>query len=183
MTEENEPNRETEASCSEAKECSLEAQMKQLDEELRECKDKYLRLLAEAENTRKRMQKEKQEMMRFSTENVIADFLTPMDNLENALKFTQGLSPETLNWVKGFEMILAQFHDVLSTHGVSAFHTMGSVFDPHMHEAVEVEETDASPEGTVVHEYVKGYKSPVRTIRPARVKVAKASTKNEENPT
>ena len=56
-----------------------------LEKELKESKDKYLRLLAETENARKRMQKEKTEMMRFCVENVILEFLTPMDNLENAL--------------------------------------------------------------------------------------------------
>ncbi len=136
-------------------------------------KDKYMRLLAEMENTRKRLQKEKQEMMRFAVENVIAEFITPMDNLENALRFTQNMSQETLNWARGFEMILGQFKDILHNHDVSAFHSVGGHFDPHMHEAVEVEETADSTEGTILHEYVKGYKSGQRTLRPARVKVAK----------
>ena len=142
-------------------------------QELQECKDKYLRLLAETENTRKRLQKEKQEMMRFSTENIISEFLTPMDSLENALKFTQNMSQETLNWSRGFEMILGQFKEVLHSHGVMPFHSEGHPFDPHMHEAVEIEESEDCVDGTVIQEYIKGYKSGERTIRPARVKVAK----------
>jgi molecular chaperone GrpE len=152
-----------------------------IQRELQECKDKYLRLLAEAENTRKRLQKEKQDMMRFAIENVIAEFLTPMDNLENALKFTQNMSQETLNWARGFEMILGQFKDILNNHGISSFHSEGSPFDPHMHEAVEIEETDSCEEGTVLHEYMKGYKSGHRTIRPARVKVAKKTTQSSQS--
>ncbi|MBS0628303.1 MAG: nucleotide exchange factor GrpE, partial [Verrucomicrobia bacterium] len=77
-----------------------------LQNELKECKDKYVRLLAESENTRKRLQKEKQDMIRFSMENVISDFLVPMDNLENALHFAEKASEETANWAKGFHMIL-----------------------------------------------------------------------------
>ena len=139
-----------------------------------EYKEKYLRLLAEIDNTRKRMQKEKQEMTRFAVENVISEILIPIDNLENALQSTQNMSAEVRNWAQGFLMILGQFNDVLSNHGVIAFHSEGSQFDPQMHFAIETEETDAKPDGTILKEYVKGYCSKDRTVRPARVKVAVA---------
>lgn len=145
-----------------------------LELEVKECHEKNLRLLAEMENSRKRLMKEKQEMTRFGIENVIADFLTPMDNLENALKFTHQMSEETRNWARGFEMILSQFKEVLTSHGISSFESVGKAFDPHMHEAVEMEETTNAPEGQILEEFVKGYKSAQRTLRPARVKVAKA---------
>jgi molecular chaperone GrpE len=135
-------------------------------------RDKYLRLLAEIDNTRKRMQKEKQEMTRFAVENAIGEILGPIDNLENALQFTEHLSSEMRNWAQGFTMILGQFKDVLANHGVTAFHSEGAQFDPTLHYAIETEETDAKPEGTILKEYVKGYRSGDRTIRPARVKVA-----------
>ena len=151
-----------------------EDRLSQLESEVKECHEKNLRLFAEMENSRKRLIKEKQDMTRFGIENVISDFLTPMDNLENALKFAQQMSEETRNWARGFEMILSQFKDVLSDHGISSFDSVGSSFDPHMHEAVEVEETDKAPEGQVLQEFIKGYKSAQRTLRPARVKVAKA---------
>lgn len=159
-----------------------ENKVKTLEEELKEYKDKYLRLLAEMENTRKRMQKEKQETSRFSVENVISEFLSPLDNFENALGFAENMSGEVRNWALGFNMILNQFKEVLNSHGVSAFKSEGTPFDPHKHEAVETEETDKAPEGTVLQEFVRGYKSGDRTIRPARVKVAKAPIqKNQEN--
>lgn len=144
-----------------------------VEEELKEYKDKYLRLLAENENTRKRMQKEKQEMTRFAVENVIADFLLPLDNLENALGFTEQMSEDTRNWAMGFQMILTQFKDVLNQNGVTPFKSVGEQFDPHRHEAVETEETQDHPAGTVIHEFVRGYKCGDRIVRPARVKVAK----------
>jgi molecular chaperone GrpE len=142
------------------------------EDELKEYKEKYLRLLADVDNTRKRMQKEKQEMTRFAVENVIAEILGPIDNLENALQFTQQMSEEVRNWAQGFLMILGQFKDVLSNHGVTAFHSEGSKFDPHLHYAIETEETSEKPDGTILKEYVKGYRSGERTVRPARVKVA-----------
>lgn len=154
-------------------------QVKTQDEELKEYKDKYLRLLAEMENMRKRMQKEKQEMNRFSVENVLSEILGPIDNLENALKFTENLSPEMRNWAQGFTMILGQFKDVLSDNGVVPFRSEGTFFDPHMHHAIETEETDEVPPGTIMKEFVKGYKSGDRTVRPSQVKVAKAPDKNK----
>lgn len=145
-----------------------------IEEELKEVKDKYLRLLADMDNMRKRMQKEKLEGSRFAIESAIAEFLDPIDNLENALNFAQGHSDETRNWALGFQMILAQFKEVLHRHNVISFHSEGASFDPHLHEAVEIEETTQYPEGKIIKEFVRGYKSGDRTLRPARVKVAKA---------
>lgn len=150
-------------------------------EEEESFKDKYFRLLAEMDNARKRLQKEKQETTRFAIENVIADILTPIDMLENALGFTQQMSEDTRNWAKGFEMILAQFKEVLSSHNVSSFHSKGEFFDPYKHEAVEIEETENHPEGMILQEFLKGYTCGNRVLRPARVKVAKTPKKNELN--
>jgi len=155
----------------------------QLEQEVKECHEKHLRLLAEMENSRKRLLKEKLEMTRFGIENVIADFLAPIDNLENALKFAQQMSEETRNWARGFEMILGQLKEALSGHGVTSFDSVGASFDPHMHEAVEIEETTDFPEGQVLQEFVRGYKSTQRILRPARVKVAKAPSNNKEETT
>ncbi len=153
---------------------------KTVESELQEYKDKYLRLLAESENTRKRLQKEKVDMMRFSTENAILEFLSPIDNFEMALSFTSQMSDETANWAKGFQMILGQFKEALSNNGITPFHATGTLFDPHLHEAVETEESDLIQEGEILQEYSKGYKSAHRTIRPARVKVAKKPKAQEE---
>jgi molecular chaperone GrpE len=138
-------------------------------------KDKYLRALAEMENMRKRVQKEKQEMARFGIENAIGEFLPAIDNFENALRFAENAAGEVKTWAIGFEMILSQFKEVLYNHGIVAFHSEGNIFDPQYHEAVEIVETLEHPDGTVIHEFTKGYKSAHRTIRPARVKVAKTT--------
>lgn len=142
-------------------------------EEVVDYKDKYLRLLADVENTRRRMQKEKQDMMRYAMDTVLSDILSPVDQLENALKFADQMSGEVKNWAMGFQMILNQFKEVLSSNGVTPFASEGEHFDPAKHEAVEMEETDAAPDGTILKEFVKGYKSGDRILRAARVKVAK----------
>jgi molecular chaperone GrpE len=147
-------------------------------------KDKYLRALAEAENMRKRMQKEKQDMLTFGIENAISEFLPAIDHFENALRASQNSSGEVKNWAIGFEMILSHFREVLHNHGIVSFHSAGNAFDPQFHEAVEIEETTTVPDNTVTQEFSKGYKSALRTVRPARVKVARhpavVPTANEE---
>src|ERR1700733_4995432 len=104
-------------------------------------KDKYLRLLAEIDNTRKRLQKEKQDMTRFAVENALEELLEPIDNMENALKFVETMSEEVRNWAIGFQMILGQFKEVLHTNGITPFSSEGMRFDPSRHHAIETEET------------------------------------------
>ncbi len=141
---------------------------------LQEYKDKYFRLLAESENARKRMQKEKQEVTKYATESIVVAFLNPIDHFEQALEFAKNSSDEVKNWAVGFEMILLQFKQVLSNQGISEYSSLGNIFDPHLHEAVEIETTDKQPPGTILQEFVRGYKMGDRMIRPAKVKVAKA---------
>jgi molecular chaperone GrpE len=156
-------------------------QIPTMENELKECKDKYLRLLAETENARKRLQKEKQESVRYAIDNILSEILDPVDNMENALKSTQNMSDEVKNWARGFQMILSQFKDVLAQNGVTEFHSKGETFDPHLHEAVETETTEEHPEGTILHEFVRGYKSGDRVLRPSRVKVAMPPSQNQSS--
>ncbi len=161
-----------EETCSNPETPSLQAQ-------LDEFKDKYLRALADGENARKRLAKEKQEMLRFGIDNAIGEFLPVIDNFETALRHADSASSEIKNWAFGFQMILAQFKEVLHNHGIVAFHSEGCQFDPSYHDAVEIAETGDVPEGTILQEFTKGYKSATRTIRPARVKVARAPRKTD----
>lgn len=149
-----------------------------LQQEASEYKDKYLRLLAEMENARKRMQRERQELSQLAMERVIVDFLHPLDNFENALKFADQASDEVKHWALGFQMLLDQFKEVLAQHGVSVLPAQGKEFDPHLHEAIELVESSDYPPGTIIDECGKGYRMGSRTIRPSRVKVAKAPDNN-----
>ncbi len=143
-------------------------------------KEKYFWLLAEMENARKRLQREKQDLMRFATEGLLIEILQPVETLENALSFAQQMPPETRNWAMGFEMILAQFKEIFSQHGIISFSSHGEQFDPYKHDAVEIEETTDYPAGIIIHEFVKGYKCGERILRPARVKVAKAPVEKSD---
>lgn len=155
----------------------LQENLQRAVQEAKEYRDKYYRALAESENARKRLQMEKEEKIAYAIDNMLSEFLAPLDNLDNALSFTENLSEELKNWAIGFKMISSQFKTVLENHGVLPFDSMGKQFDPHYHEAIEMIETDAHPENTVVAEIEKGYSHGKRILRVAKVKVAKKSIK------
>lgn len=159
------------------------AHIEQLRQEATEFKNKYLHALADSENARKRLQKDREEMIQYSMRNLIIDFLSPIDHMENALKYTEEASQEVKHWAAGFKMILNQFKDVLAGNGVKPMVSIGKPFDPHLHEAVEMVETEDYPPGVVVEEHVRGYLMSEKTLRPARVKVSKTpqSSTTEEN--
>lgn len=159
---------------------SSEEELQKLQQELKECQEKYLLMLAESENARKRMQKERQEMTKHAIEGVLTEFLHPIDSFEKALQFAESMSPEVKNWAVGFEMLLNQFKQILQQHGVHEYHSVGKSFDPHLHEAVEMVASTEYPPGVVIEEFVRGYKIGERPIRVARVKVAKAPEQNKE---
>lgn len=144
-----------------------------LKEEREEFKGKYLRLLADAENARRRLQKDRNDIIQYAINNLIADFLHPIDHMENALKFTGEASDEVKHWATGFQMILTQLKDVLANNGVKPIEAVGKVFDPHFHEAIEMVVTDEYEPGMVIEESTKGYMIADKVLRPSRVKVSK----------
>lgn len=154
-------------------------EIEQMREQARLSEEKYMRAIADNENRTKRMQKEKQEMMRFAVTNAITEFLPILDNFDKALGFKDQMSDEVKNWAMGFEMILTQLKDVVAGHGFRPFSAEG-MFDPHRHEAIEIEETDEYPDGTILQEFQRGYACHERIVMPAKVKVAKKPTKQEE---
>lgn len=149
--------------------------------ELDDYKNRLKYALAEMENMRKRLVHDKQEMIQFAVENVILDFLEPIDNLENALGFSDKMSEETRSWAVGFQMILAQFKNVLNRLGVTPLHCVGRTFDSNLHHAVETEQTDEAAPNTIIAELMKGYSHKGRTLRHAKVKVACAKS-SDNNP-
>ncbi|MEX1012652.1 MAG: nucleotide exchange factor GrpE [Waddliaceae bacterium] len=165
------------------KEVSIQQlELEQLRRDSEEYKHKYLSLLADTENARKRLNKEKKDLMQYATENLLLDILHPLDHLENALKFTEQASKEVQHWATGFQMILTNFKDVLRNNNIRPIDAEGKSFDPHYHEAIEVIETDEYEPGTIVEVTSKGYLIGEKTLRPAKVKVAKELQKmNKEN--
>ena len=166
----------------EAEESAGLDEVSKLKAELSDFKDKYFRSLAENENTRKRLQKEKVESQTYAIKDVILDFLQPLDHFEQALNASHNASDDVKHWAVGFRMILQQLKQVIQDNGVQPFDSVGELFDPHRHEAIETEESQTFPEGTVLQEFTRGYKMGMRIIRPAKVKVAVATNTNGSQP-
>lgn len=137
--------------------------------ELKDEKDKYLRLAAEYDNYRKRSQKERESIYADVRADTVLKILPVFDNLERALK--QETSDEAYR--RGVEMTMTQLKDILSKLGVSEITAApGTAFDPQLHEAVMHVEDDSKGEGEVVEEFQKGFKLGDKVIRFSVVKVA-----------
>lgn len=147
--------------------------------EVAEYKDKYLRVLAESENARKRLNKERDEWIKHASRGIIVEFLTPIDQLEGALKFAKNMSDEVKHWAIGFEMILNHFKEVLNSHGIHPMECAGKIFDPHLHHVTEMVETEEHPPGTIIKVLRPGYLSGDVVVRAADVVVAKCKS-NEQ---
>jgi molecular chaperone GrpE len=158
-----------------------EGELEKLQEELEQQQDKYVRLLAELDNSRKRFARDREESIKHAIADTVIGFLSPLDHLEKALHHANNAPDEVKNWAIGFQMILHQFKEALAEQDIVAFDAVGEPFDPHHHEAVEMIESDEHPPGTVVAEEVRGYRMGNRTIRPARVKVTKQTEEKEDD--
>lgn len=135
--------------------------------------DRILRLQAEFDNTRKRLEKDKQDFVKFANEGIISELLNILDDLERAVDLAQSKHQDLAAFLKGVEMILAHLYEMLKEHGIKPIEAQGKIFDPHYHEALMQTENKELPEHTVVEELQKGYLLNDRVIRTAKVKVSK----------
>lgn len=157
----------------------LRQQLEKKESEARENYDRFLRQVAELENFKKRMAREKGEAVRYANENLIKDLLPVLDNLERAVDHAKG-GGNGKPLVEGVEMVLKGFLDVLSKHGVTQILAKGALFDPERHEAIaQVESAEYEP-NTVVEEHHKGYYLLDRLLRPSLVSVAKTPETKEK---
>jgi molecular chaperone GrpE len=135
--------------------------------------DRLLRKTAEFDNFRKRVERDRKEMIDWAAADVIGDLLSIVDDFDRALDAPA--PPEAQSFKAGLELILRQLAELLKKRGVSTVEALGADFDPHLHQAVAYEEVPGAREGEVVGVMAKGYKLGDRLLRPALVKVAKAS--------
>jgi len=135
--------------------------------------DRLLRLQADFENTRKRLEREKQDFVKFANEGIILELLNILDDLERIVELAESKHEDLAGFLKGVEMILAHLYGMLKEHGVTPIEAQGKTFDPHYHEALMQTENKELPEHTIVEELQKGYLLNDRVIRTAKVKVSK----------
>jgi molecular chaperone GrpE len=147
-----------------------------LQRERDEYYDRWLRKTAEFDNYRKRVERERRELADQSVVNLLQELLLIVDDFDRALTVDSGDAGEGggAAYRKGVELIHAKLHDVLRKLGVNPIESLGSTFDPNVHQAVMQESSPDHREGTVIGELRKGYMLHDRLLRPAMVKVAKA---------
>ena len=135
--------------------------------------DRLLRKTAEFDNFRKRVERDRKEMIEWAAAEVLNDLLSVVDDFDRAL--AAPAPPEAQQFKAGLELINRQLGELLKKRGVTIVEALGADFDPHVHQAVAYEEVAGAREGEVVGVLAKGYKIGDRLLRPAMVKVAKVS--------
>lgn len=148
-----------------------------LEAQVADLKDQLLRALAEAENTRRRAEREHQDILRYGVTNLARDILAVADNLQRALdSVPEGARADNevvASLATGVELTAKEFMSALERHGVEKVEPLGELFDHNKHQAMfEVEDTE-QPAGTIVELLQPGYMLHDRLLRPAMVGVAK----------
>jgi molecular chaperone GrpE len=136
-------------------------------------KDRWLRAEAELQNYRRRVQREHEQTRRDAEDAVLRDLVTVLDDLERALS---SLTPEDAKapWAQGVALVAQRMRDTLARYAVEALDPVGQRFDPETQEAIlEVDAPAGAEPGTVVQVILRGYRRRERTLRPARVIVAR----------
>ena len=152
---------------------------KNLEEELLEYKQKYLYTLAELSNLGKQHEKEKKDLAKYFTQDFLLELL-PLYDIFTMVISNKNVTPEVAAYLKGFELVYAQFEQFLDRNGVSEIVTkLGEEYDPLLHNAIEIEEIEEGEQHKIVQIYQKGYKMHDRVLRPTSVKITKLKT-NEE---
>jgi molecular chaperone GrpE len=153
----------------------IEELKKKVEEKEKETKDHYDRLLrvaADFDNYKKRAAREKEEWVKFANEDLIKALLPFIDNLERAVNHAQKVK-DTGVLIEGVRLTIQQLLQALNKFGLTSFESVGKPFDPAMHEAMLVVETNKQEPNQVVEEFQKGYVLNDRLLRPATVSVSK----------
>ncbi len=161
----------------------IEELKKKLEEKEKEAKEYYDRLLREAadlENFKKRAAREKEEWTKFANEELIRAILPFIDNLERAVNHAEKVV-DTGVMIEGVRLTLKQLLQTLSRFGLVPFESVGKPFDPSIHEAMLVVESDQYQPNHVVEEFQKGYLLNDRLLRPATVSVSKLPQKEVQS--
>jgi molecular chaperone GrpE len=149
-----------------------ESELQKLKAERDSLVDRVARLQAEFENARKRGVREQQEYRDYALADALRSMLPVLDSFERALHVSEDEKSEIRN---GVELIYKQMMDAFAKLGLKPIPARGEMFDPHLHEAIEMVETRDFPDHQIIEELQRGYKLKDRLLRPAMVKVAQNS--------
>jgi molecular chaperone GrpE len=140
----------------------------ELESEIAGLQDRLLRCQAEFQNFRRRVEKERYDLSEYASMEAVRTLLPVLDDLERAL----GAECADAEYAKGMELIYQRFSEALKKLGLEPIVAQGQPFDPHLHHAVEMTETEEAPDQTVLAEFQRGYNFKGRPLRAAMVRVA-----------
>ena len=153
-----------------------------LEEELGQEKDRYLRLYAEFDNYKKRIAKDREELIKYGNESLLYELLPVIDNLEMAMKHSSNDTASATGGgglAQGVEITLKEFLRVIDKFGLSPIDASGKMFDPSLHHAMTQVERDDIDENMVVEEFRKGYMFREKVLRPSLVAVSKRTVRSD----
>lgn len=161
-------------------EISTEEKIKELEEQVLTLKDQLLRKHADFENFKKRINKEKEDSIKYANQMILLDIVQIIDDFERAIKSSEE-SKDFDAFHSGIVLIESQLVSMLEKKWtLKRFNSLGEVFDPEKHQAIAMEESSDCSEPVVAEDYQKGYFFHDRVLRPAKVKVNQPSTENSE---
>lgn len=147
-------------------------EVEQLQKELDELQDRYLRVQAELANIQKRNAKERQDAAKYRSQNLATELLPVIDNIERALEI-EVEDEKAINFKKGVEMVYNLMIEALKNEKIEAINPINESFDPNFHMSIQVQEAEEGQEpDTIINVVQKGYKLEDRVLRPAMVIVA-----------
>ncbi|MDF1614160.1 nucleotide exchange factor GrpE [Desulfurivibrio dismutans] len=157
----------------------LLVQLSEARSEAHDLEDRMLRLAAEFENYKKRMQRERENSFKYAEEGLMKELLPSLDNLERAIE--QGRNSDDASaLLEGVEMTYRGLLASLEKFGLKPMDSMGQTFDPNLHEAMVMEASDEAPVNTIISEFQRGYFFKDRLLRAAKVVVSSGSGQKEQ---
>jgi molecular chaperone GrpE len=156
---------------------SIEALEKKFAADTAKLRDALARAVADHENYRRRVNREKEDLRKFATQEVLEDFIPILDNFAAGITAAEK-HPEAAPVTDGFKMIAAQINRVLESHGLVEVSPLGEEFDPNFHESVSITPHETIPENHVAAVLRTGYRLHDRLLRPASVILSSGPAKN-----
>jgi molecular chaperone GrpE len=157
------------------------SELDQVKAERDKLREQLMRTAADFDNFRKRTKRDLDDVRQRGKDDLIRDLLPVFDNLERAVQTGTGAG-DASSVLEGVRMVLKLFEDTVERLGLSRVPTVGQRFDPAVHEALQQQETDAHPSGTVIAEIAPGYRFGERLVRPAMVVVARKPAEKKVEP-
>lgn len=147
---------------------ALTAERDRLAKENAELNERLLRRQADFENFRRRSERDRSDFVQFAGTEFVRELLPILDDFERALQ----VECANASYSKGVQLIYARLFDTLKKTGLEPMDTVGKMFDPNLHQAIERVETDETPDQSILGEFQKGYTFKGKLLRPAMVSVA-----------